>query len=368
MDSADGTNQRHDKLHFFVSYTQNDKAWAEWIAWVLESDRWRTHLQAWDSKPGRNFVLEMQQAADTAERTLAVLSPSYLASEFTQSEWAQAFRKDPTGERGLLIPVRVHPCKSGALVGSLSYVDLVDLGEESAEKKLMSAVSSGREKPASRPRFPGSSITTKNSEETGGHERGPSEAGREREPPRHTDTAAKSPKTKPKTYAYLTIMVVCSLLMVLVGMTLFTWSPNREGTPSLSEQDTVESADATHSRPVETPPAALTREEVAAKITTPKPAKPSKARNVDAARAKRKGAPKINRAQPEASRPADHNRGDIDVTVQVRGSVRGGDNSNLTLIETDASKSRAKVKHEIKVGEDYVCTGNAKCTGSRTTK
>ena len=45
---------------FFISYTKTDKAWAEWIAWTLEAAGYSTVIQAWDFRPGSNFVLEMQ--------------------------------------------------------------------------------------------------------------------------------------------------------------------------------------------------------------------------------------------------------------------------------------------------------------------
>ena len=78
---------------FFVSYTGVDRQWAEWIAWVLEEAGHTVVLQAWDFRPGSNFVLAMQQAAEQAERTIAVLSPDLLASRFTAPEWAAAFAK-----------------------------------------------------------------------------------------------------------------------------------------------------------------------------------------------------------------------------------------------------------------------------------
>jgi hypothetical protein len=43
---------------FFISYTGADKAWAEWMAWELEAAGQTTKLQAWDFRPGTNFVLE----------------------------------------------------------------------------------------------------------------------------------------------------------------------------------------------------------------------------------------------------------------------------------------------------------------------
>lgn len=74
---------------FFVSYSGVDRAWAEWIAWVLEEAGSTVVLQAWDFRPGSNFVLEIQRAAAQAERTIAVFSPDFLASRFTAPEWGQ---------------------------------------------------------------------------------------------------------------------------------------------------------------------------------------------------------------------------------------------------------------------------------------
>jgi hypothetical protein len=48
---------------FFISYTQEDRSWAEWIAWVFEEKGYAVTIQAWDFRPGGNFVLDMQKAA-----------------------------------------------------------------------------------------------------------------------------------------------------------------------------------------------------------------------------------------------------------------------------------------------------------------
>jgi hypothetical protein len=37
---------------FFVSYTQADEAWAEWIAWELEEAGYSVKMQDWDFLPG----------------------------------------------------------------------------------------------------------------------------------------------------------------------------------------------------------------------------------------------------------------------------------------------------------------------------
>jgi hypothetical protein len=57
---------------FFVSYTGVDKAWAEWVGWILEENGQRVVLQAWDFRPGSNFVIEMQRARLLAESAASI--------------------------------------------------------------------------------------------------------------------------------------------------------------------------------------------------------------------------------------------------------------------------------------------------------
>lgn len=140
---------------FFISYNKADRNWAEWIAWQLEAEGYRTVIQSWDFRVGSNFVLNMSQAASTAKRTIAVLSPEYLSSLYTQPEWAAAFVQDPEGREGRLLPVRVRQCKLLGLLSAIVYLDLVDLGESDARAKLLAGVGSTRAKPTIAPLFPG---------------------------------------------------------------------------------------------------------------------------------------------------------------------------------------------------------------------
>jgi hypothetical protein len=140
---------------FFVSYNNSDRLWAEWIAWQLEEQGYTTVLQAWDFRPGANFVLAMQRAAAEAERTIVLLSPDYLAAHFTQPEWAAAFVQDPTSQQGRLLPVRIRECTLTGMLRSIVYIDLVGLDEAVARETLLAGVLQGRAKPAAAPSFPG---------------------------------------------------------------------------------------------------------------------------------------------------------------------------------------------------------------------
>src|SRR4051812_37689692 len=115
-DIADG------KRDFFISFNQADRAWATWIAWVLEEAKYSVWFQDWDFRPGHSFVLKMNRAATLAERTVPVLSPNFLASHFTQPEWAAAFADDPTGEHGRVVPVRVAECDPKGLLGPIIHI------------------------------------------------------------------------------------------------------------------------------------------------------------------------------------------------------------------------------------------------------
>lgn len=138
---------------FFVSYNKADRDWAVWIAFELEQAGYSTSVQGLDFKPGSNFVLDMQKAASECERTIAVLSPDYLESEFTQPEWAAAFAVDPTGKSRKLVPVRVRPCELNGLLKTIVYIDLVGMEEAAARRELLEGVRQGRDAVA-QVRFP----------------------------------------------------------------------------------------------------------------------------------------------------------------------------------------------------------------------
>lgn len=139
---------------FFISYNGKDQGWAEWIAWTLEEAGYSTVIQAWDFRPGGNFVLEMHKTAQDTQRTLAVLSQNYLDAEYTQPEWADALRRDPQGAQRTLLPVRIDGCHPQGLLASVIYVDLNGLAQDAARQRLLAALTE-RGKPAHAPVFPG---------------------------------------------------------------------------------------------------------------------------------------------------------------------------------------------------------------------
>ncbi len=142
---------------FFVSYTQADRAWAEWLAWLLEEDGHRVLIQAWDLVPGSHWIRGMQIGVATAARTIAIVSKDYLSSVYGSAEWLAAWAADPQGRERRLLTVRVADCERPGLLAGVVGVDVFDVDEAEARARLRAMVAgalAGRAKPATAPPFP----------------------------------------------------------------------------------------------------------------------------------------------------------------------------------------------------------------------
>jgi len=145
-------------LATFVSYTQADSGWAEWIAWQLEAAGSRVLLQAWDMVPGSHWSATLHDGVQNSTRTIAVLSAAYLESVFGEAEWEAAWRADPRGLTRKLIPIRVEDCSRPGLLGRVVPFDLFGIPEDEARNLLLARIDAariGRAKPVAEPEFPG---------------------------------------------------------------------------------------------------------------------------------------------------------------------------------------------------------------------
>ncbi|MGP3951133.1 TIR domain-containing protein [Streptomyces sp. 7N604] len=147
------------QLDFFISYSPADERWASWIAWTLEEAGYRTVLQAWDFVPGTNFVDFMDRGVSESAAVIAVLSRNYERSRYGRMEWQAALRADPDTPERRLITVRVEDIPVEGLLATITYVDLVGVGDTSAARDLLltrvGQALDGRARPAARPGFPG---------------------------------------------------------------------------------------------------------------------------------------------------------------------------------------------------------------------
>jgi hypothetical protein len=147
------------KRDFFISFNQSDRLWARWIAWELEEAGYSVWFQDWDFRG--NFVERMERAHAQSDRTLAVLSDHYFASDFTRAEWSARFVEDPAAREDRLVPIKVGPLKAEAesILRPMVHADLSDCQENAARELLLGRVKkavdpSYRDKPMARPGFP----------------------------------------------------------------------------------------------------------------------------------------------------------------------------------------------------------------------
>jgi hypothetical protein len=141
-------------VDFFVSHAGPDRVWAEWVAWHLQEAGYTVELDAWDWGAGENFVTRMHAAVDAANRVIALLSSAYFADgRYTADEWSSALIKDDAG-RHRLLPVQIERCPLPRLLRPLLQVELFDVDQEEAARRLLAAVR-GPRRPDGAPLFPG---------------------------------------------------------------------------------------------------------------------------------------------------------------------------------------------------------------------
>ncbi|WP_045877743.1 TIR domain-containing protein [Pseudofrankia sp. DC12] len=155
-----------DERDFIVSYTRADLPWATWISSVLETAGYRVLVKAWDLVPGSIWTSMLDSAIQEDARLIAVISPAYEASTMGTAEWRAFWETDPAAERRRVIPVLVANCRPDGILGTRASIDLAGLGPQvepdEAERLLLAGVAAaitGRAKPTSTARFPGSQET-----------------------------------------------------------------------------------------------------------------------------------------------------------------------------------------------------------------
>jgi len=132
------------KRDFFISYTKADERWANWIAWVLDQNRYSFVIQALDFVPGQDFISQMRAAIRNTYQTIAVLSPQYFKSRFANAELNSALAADPLGTKGRLVPIKIRPCRSPDMLASRIHIDLVAKDSDTARRDLLSGIAAAR--------------------------------------------------------------------------------------------------------------------------------------------------------------------------------------------------------------------------------
>ena len=125
---------------FFVSYTGTDTQYATWIAELLESEGFKVEIQAWDFRPGDNFVKKIDDALQKCDKLIVVLSRNYLRSEWCRTEWTSKLAEKSNPNDGSIIPIRVEPVEVEGLLSPIVYIDIVDKDESNAKQCILEGI------------------------------------------------------------------------------------------------------------------------------------------------------------------------------------------------------------------------------------
>ncbi|MBM7442107.1 FxSxx-COOH system tetratricopeptide repeat protein [Streptomyces sp. HB132] len=119
----------------FLSYVAENRMWADWVESVLTRAGFRVVPRDVSAGTG-----DVAHAAETATRTVVLLSSAYLKSQRAVDLWDRAVSEDPGGGRRQLLPLRVSDVRLSAPYIDRNPVDLFRLDEVHATTALMRAL------------------------------------------------------------------------------------------------------------------------------------------------------------------------------------------------------------------------------------
>lgn len=109
--------ERKDKqADAFISYSHIDKDWVNELVSKLSKERIgnrpvRLDMDEVGFVPGYSLVESIEKGVLGARKLVPILSPAWVASDWTALEASLKIREDPAGRKGLIIPVLYRDCE-----------------------------------------------------------------------------------------------------------------------------------------------------------------------------------------------------------------------------------------------------------------
>lgn len=144
------SHQLEFEYDVFISYSSHDKEWVrDELLKIIEEAGLRVFIDFRDFKGGAPSIKEMERGVSTCRKTLLVLTPDYIESEWCEIENIMLHRLDPANRNLRLIPLLKTPCQKPLRIGALTHVDFTDdANVELAWQQLLTALGAEVELPA----------------------------------------------------------------------------------------------------------------------------------------------------------------------------------------------------------------------------
>jgi hypothetical protein len=133
---------RRLRYDVFLSYSHRDKDWVrQWLVPQLRSAALRVCIDHESFEPGAPSITEMERAVLQSRKTVLVLTPAYLLSEWAELENILVQTLDPANRQRRLVPVLYTPCELPLRLRALTFVDLTRADEHTAQvDRLVEAI------------------------------------------------------------------------------------------------------------------------------------------------------------------------------------------------------------------------------------
>ncbi len=126
----------------FISYSHADAAWVkDWLLPRLESAGLRVCIDFRDFEIGAPSIVNMERAVQQSAKTLLVISPNWVKSEWAKFESLLLQTQDPAGKDRRLLLLMLEKCTMPARLGIFTYADFtIEANWETELKRLINSI------------------------------------------------------------------------------------------------------------------------------------------------------------------------------------------------------------------------------------
>jgi hypothetical protein len=126
------------KYDVFISYSHRDHEWVtKELLPSLEAADLKVCIDFRDFEVGVPCIVNMERAVENSSRTIFVLTPEWIQSEWTDFESLLISGKDPAGRRGRLIPLLLKQCVPPPRIAMLTYADFTKIERHLSEMERL---------------------------------------------------------------------------------------------------------------------------------------------------------------------------------------------------------------------------------------
>lgn len=134
------------KYDAFISYSHFDGEWVKgWLLPRLEKANLHICIDSRDFVPGMASIVNMENAVEDSKKTLIVLSPQWVNSEWANFESLLIQTDDPAGRKARMIPLMLKPCEPPKRIKMLTHLDFTNPTEYEVQLARLLASIKGKE-------------------------------------------------------------------------------------------------------------------------------------------------------------------------------------------------------------------------------